>query len=990
MKTTDFIVEYAGIGNDAEAMGADHEVQLARQDLYNTAKNAIELHARLKNISEETGLEGWVSEKITLAADYLATVNNYFAEQDQPDMDMLDSFSFESAEQQFNQLVNENEDHPDEEEDKKLIKKMVKPAALKDGKVDEADKHSIVGKIQRGHELKKKVDSTWTDLSTAQQAGDGSAASRAFRKHERYANLERPGTWTKVKEEGVTETSKGKIDRYTKAASDAHGHADFMSRAAGPGQEKFAQDQRKIADKRAAGLRRAAKRGEKSDVEESSDNEPFNYEEWKASSIKPRKPRGWRDAELLGQQQREADRKRKEQSSQQDMTGQTCEKCKKGTYQERSQHDDMEDKVTCSCGHRVDRWKNYQAEGVADVVKGIKRKVAGKQDPKEVQYQHGFRARQAIDASRKFNNQAAYDNEKKMVDRYNKVHKVVNKEDVAKGPGKSLDELNTEYSHHIELSRKYSKRGNQDKAQYHWSQAHSILEKISAHPDYKLEFEDDPYAAQKNDAYAMKNDSRLGEQGVEEGYTVTRGIDRERYQERAGLEGPFATKIGKVVYYDPREGKYYDPDTDMYIEYDDWKAMNEASDPSGIFTAAQHNHAFIVTAEVDSKRKKFRVYHQNANLAKQKFLQHHSMATVLDVKPEAAKQVTELDASTMQAYLNKRKETATPASAHQAVKQAQGVRSAKEKIADKEVMKKARQVGRVTESRSPVNDFGIDIRTIKKSDKVYIDLDGRRKAFVVINKTTFPNGMFAIKVADKNQVTGYSLVNFLDVEKVSKAARVSENELTELSNTTLNAYIPKANRSRDQATKDMQASGKYDPKVDEKMGRRAEFTMRAKNKVNEAGGEPNTDQILEYLTSGYLMLRDNRNMFTEEGFATIERIYNGLRYDLKDGNYAGFMRSYSEYMGKYPDASVELIDAMFEAAGLESEKGTIEQFLALCSESVSSSKPVVESASAGGTSAGAIATGVAGAATGKPGTGKPKKVSNVIKRNKPAFGKGVY
>lgn len=63
---------------------------------------------------------------------------------------------------------------------------------------------------------------------------------------------------------------------------------------------------------------------------------------------------------------------------------------------------------------------------------------------------------------------------------------------------------------------------------------------------------------------------------MEEGYTVTRGIDRERYQERQGLEGPFSTKSGKVVYYDKAEGKYYDPDTDMYIEYSDWQAMNEA------------------------------------------------------------------------------------------------------------------------------------------------------------------------------------------------------------------------------------------------------------------------------------------------------------------------------------------------------------------------------------------------------------------------------
>lgn len=63
---------------------------------------------------------------------------------------------------------------------------------------------------------------------------------------------------------------------------------------------------------------------------------------------------------------------------------------------------------------------------------------------------------------------------------------------------------------------------------------------------------------------------------MEEGYTVTPGIDRERYQARDGLEGPFSTKSGKVVYYDKVEGKYYDPDTDMYIEYSDWQAMNEA------------------------------------------------------------------------------------------------------------------------------------------------------------------------------------------------------------------------------------------------------------------------------------------------------------------------------------------------------------------------------------------------------------------------------
>lgn len=49
-------------------------------------------------------------------------------------------------------------------------------------------------------------------------------------------------------------------------------------------------------------------------------------------------------------------------------------------------------------------------------------------------------------------------------------------------------------------------------------------------------------------------------------------IDRERYTEIPGLEGPFGLRSGKVVYYDPKEGKYYDRDTDMYMSYDDYDA----------------------------------------------------------------------------------------------------------------------------------------------------------------------------------------------------------------------------------------------------------------------------------------------------------------------------------------------------------------------------------------------------------------------------------
>jgi hypothetical protein len=71
-----------------------------------------------------------------------------------------------------------------------------------------------------------------------------------------------------------------------------------------------------------------------------------------------------------------------------------------------------------------------------------------------------------------------------------------------------------------------------------------------------------------------------------EGYEVRPSFDRERYQERDGLEGPFSSKSGKVVYYDPREGKYYDPDTDFYLDNfsfdEDCSSMVDEKAPPGM------------------------------------------------------------------------------------------------------------------------------------------------------------------------------------------------------------------------------------------------------------------------------------------------------------------------------------------------------------------------------------------------------------------------
>ena len=60
-----------------------------------------------------------------------------------------------------------------------------------------------------------------------------------------------------------------------------------------------------------------------------------------------------------------------------------------------------------------------------------------------------------------------------------------------------------------------------------------------------------------------------------EGYEVLPKMDRDKYHERDGLEGPIMTRSGKVVYYDNKEGKYYDPDTDMYLSYDDYKMLDK-------------------------------------------------------------------------------------------------------------------------------------------------------------------------------------------------------------------------------------------------------------------------------------------------------------------------------------------------------------------------------------------------------------------------------
>lgn len=59
------------------------------------------------------------------------------------------------------------------------------------------------------------------------------------------------------------------------------------------------------------------------------------------------------------------------------------------------------------------------------------------------------------------------------------------------------------------------------------------------------------------------------------GYKVLDTMDlmRNKYGPRKGLEGPF-NFLGRVLYYDPKEGKYYDPTTDFYVEQSEMDILN--------------------------------------------------------------------------------------------------------------------------------------------------------------------------------------------------------------------------------------------------------------------------------------------------------------------------------------------------------------------------------------------------------------------------------
>lgn len=63
-----------GLSELADVADRDHEVQMARAELYKLAEYSVKLYDLLKGISEAEGLEGWQQAKITKASDYISSV----------------------------------------------------------------------------------------------------------------------------------------------------------------------------------------------------------------------------------------------------------------------------------------------------------------------------------------------------------------------------------------------------------------------------------------------------------------------------------------------------------------------------------------------------------------------------------------------------------------------------------------------------------------------------------------------------------------------------------------------------------------------------------------------------------------------------------------------------------------------------------------------------------------------------------------------------
>ena len=165
----------------------------------------------------------------------------------------------------------------------------------------------------------------------------------------------------------------------------------------------------------------------------------------------------------------------------------------------------------------------------------------------------------------------------KIVDPIGKGEKGFRKEDhdakgdSIEGPAKGLKHKcpthvkKEEYGYGINLSHTLSEN-IVDKMNIYWFDSKEISYMM---PTNEVQVISEGHHDESNHVAKFKSTKKIAE-----GYMILPGIDRERYTPMRGLEGPFMTKSGKVVYYDPKAGEYYDRDSDMYLSYNEYMSLD--------------------------------------------------------------------------------------------------------------------------------------------------------------------------------------------------------------------------------------------------------------------------------------------------------------------------------------------------------------------------------------------------------------------------------
>ena len=136
----------------AQKVEQDHEVQMARSDLYKAAKYSIKLHERLKGISEEEGLEGWVAAKITKASDYLSSVFHYM------DYEMMSSEEMTESRTKIVQAIKTKSEQPEPTYKETISKKYQEKLDEVSKKKTEAVLEDFVGKPITEEEFEKLAE----------------------------------------------------------------------------------------------------------------------------------------------------------------------------------------------------------------------------------------------------------------------------------------------------------------------------------------------------------------------------------------------------------------------------------------------------------------------------------------------------------------------------------------------------------------------------------------------------------------------------------------------------------------------------------------------------------------------------------------------------------------------------------------------------------------------------------------------------------------